>query len=212
MTVETRSLDIVVHRGISGVRPLWWTSNLGVGRWHGPHQPRPVQYTCPHPMGPLAELARHAGALTPELLRQLRRHVFALRVHLESVLELDFSRAEALGLAAADLVGPPDSYISCGSWLDGTLRSRPEIDGLLVPSAALPGTQTLVVIGKRHPFPYDRAPRRAVDVPCAAAALNAHPVTTLGSRIVPLESKDHPSLLAWREGRDVAFEQPRAAA
>jgi hypothetical protein len=205
-------LNAVAYRGVSGLRPLWWTPNLGFGRWHGAAQRAPVQYLCTHPMGPLAEQARHAGTHTREELRQLRRHVFALRVRLEGVLALDFDGAAALGLDPAVLVGPPASYPVCSAWLGDFLESGPAVDGLLVPSAALPGTETLVVVGKRHPFPYLSAPRRAVDIPCAATALDAHAVTSLSGVVRRLEATEHPALDAWREGRQYAFAQPRAAA
>ncbi len=208
----TAPLDAVAYRGVSGLRPLWWTPNLGFGRWHGAAQPAPVQYLCTHPMGPLAEQARHAGTHTVEELRQLRRNVFALRVRLERLMVLDFDRAAALDLDPAALVGPPSSYAVCSRWLGETLRSSPGVQGLLVPSAALPGTETLVVLGKRHPFPYLSAPRRAADIPCAAAARDAHAVTSLSGVVRRLEATEHPALDAWRRGDPYDFMQPRAAA
>lgn len=208
----TTSLDVVAYRGVSGMRPLWWTPNLGSGRWHGPAQPQPVQYLSTHPMGPLAEQARHAGTHTAPELRQLRRHVFALRVQLSRVVVLDFDRAAGVGLEPEALVGPPTTYPVCSGWLGALIGRSPEIEGLLVPSAALPGVQTLVVIGRRHPFPYLATPRRALDIPCAVIGLDAYAVTTLAGRIQPLGRSDHPALRAWREGRPYEFVQPRAAA
>jgi len=209
--MPTTPVDLVAYRGISGMRPLWWTPNLGAGRWHGPEQTQPVQYLSTHPMGPLAEQARHAGTHTAAALRQLRRHVFAMRVRLARVVVLDFDRAAASGLPPEALVGPPSTYPLCSGWLGRLLDRFPEVDGLLVPGAALPGVQSLVVIGKRHPFPYLAAPRRALDVPCAAVGLDAHAVTSLAGRVVPLESTDHPALQAWREGRRYGFIQPPVA-
>ena len=209
---RTVRVDTVAYRGVSGLRPLWWTPNLGHGRWHGAGQPLPVQYLCTHPMGPLAEQARHAGVHTAAGLRQLRRSVFALRIRLDGVLELDFSAAAALGLDPDAVVGPPAAYPVCSAWLGRLLRSSSEIQGLLVPSAALPGTETLVVVGKRHPFPYLATPRRAADVPCAALGLDAHAVTSLAGVVRPLEAVAHPGLDAWRAGRDQVFAQPPAAA
>lgn len=208
----TVAVEVVAFRGVSGLRPLWWTPNLGLGRWHGAGQPLPVQYLCTHPTGPLAEQARHAGVHTPEGLRQLRRSVFALRIHLERVLVLDFTRAAALGLDPAALVGPPATYAVCSAWLGRLLRSAPAVQALLVPSAALPGTETLVVVGKRHPFPYLSPPRRAVDVPCAAVGLDARALTSLAGAVRRLEATAHPALDAWRAGREHRFTQPAAAA
>jgi hypothetical protein len=163
-------------------------------------------------MGPLAEQARHAGVAGAEQLRTLRRNVFALRVRLDCVVELDFATAAAGGLDPAALVGPPSTYPQCSAWLGALLAGAPEVQGLLVPSAALPGTRTLAIVGKRHPFPYLSAPRRALDIPCAAAGLDARAVISLADRIQPLEATDHPALRAWREGRAYQFVQPRAAA
>jgi hypothetical protein len=212
VSLVLRPLEVVAYRGISGLRPLWWTPNLGIGRWHGPGQPLPVQYLSTHPMGPLAEQARHAGALDADGLRQLRRNVFALRIGLDRVLDLDFTAADAAGLAPEALVGPPSGYPACSSWLGDILREMPQLQALLVPSAALPGTRTLAIVGKRHPFPYLSAPRRAQDVPCAATGLDAHAVTSLVGSIRPLEATEHPELEAWRQGREYRFVQPRAAA
>jgi RES domain-containing protein len=203
-------LEVVAYRGISGLRPLWWTPNLGWGRWHGPAQPLPVQYLSTHPMGPLAEQARHAGALDAAALRQLRRNVFALRVRLDRVVDLGFAAAAAAGLEPEALVGPPSTYPVCSAWLGGLLAGLPALQGLLVPSAALPGTRTLAILGKRHPFPYLATPRRGIDIPCAAAGLDARAVTSLAGRIRPLESTVHPELAAWRERRRFSFAQPPA--
>ena len=210
--MRTSPLELVAYRGISGLRPLWWTPNLGAGRWHGPDQSRPVQYLSTHPMGPLAEHARHSGAGTETELRQLRRNVFALRVRLLRVVDLSFDRAKAEGLDPECLVGPPSTYPMCSRWLGALLTRFPDIEGLLTPSAALPGVQGLVVIGKRHPFPYLVIPRRAVDIPCAAVALDAHAVSSLSGRVHPLGSVDHPALRAWQLGQSYRFVQPRAAA
>ncbi len=212
MRPATAPLELVAYRGISGLRPLWWTPNLGFGRWHGAGQTLPVQYLSTHPMGPLAEQARHAGAHQPAELRQLRRNVFALRVRLEHVVELSFEAAAAGGLDPGALVGPPSSYPVCSEWLGTMMAGAAQLEGLLVPSAALPGTRTLVIVGKRHPLPYLSTPRRALDIPCAAAGLEAHAVTSLAGRVRPLEATDHPELSAWRERREYRFVQPRAAA
>ena len=104
--MPTTPVDLVAYRGISGMRPLWWTPNLGAGRWHGPDQPQPVQYLSTHPMGPLAEQARHAGTHTAVTLRQLRRHVFAMRVRLARVVVLDFGNEIARGTLSEVLKDP----------------------------------------------------------------------------------------------------------
>lgn len=210
-SVATTVFDGVVHRGISGLRPLWWSANIGIGRWHGPGQSRPVQYLSLHPMGPLAEHARHTGAATASDLRELRRNVFALRVHLDNVLHLDFDTARGLGLDPHLLVGPPSSYPACAAWLGALLDGEPHIDGVRTPNAALPGTETLVVVGRRHPLPYLEVPRRPVDIPCAMAAAEAHAPASLAGHVVPLGSTAHPALAAWRRGRADAFTQPRAS-
>src|SRR4029077_5411899 len=136
----------VAYRAVAGVRPLWWTPNLHVGRWHGPEQRTPVQYLALHPMGPLAEAARHAGLRSAAELRTLQRTVFALRIELEAVLRVDFATAHSVGLDAADMVGPPATYAACSAWLGRRLASGGALDALIVPSAALPGTENLVVL------------------------------------------------------------------
>lgn len=207
-----RPHDGVAYRGIAGVRPLWWEPNLGVGRWHGPGQRQPIQYLALHPMGALAEQARHLGLRTAVELRTMRHAVFAVRVHLDAVLTVDFDTARALGLEPGDLVGPPHTYATCAHWLAGLLAAVAPPDGLVVPSAALPGTRNLIVAGARHPFPYDRTPRRGLDVPCAGLAFGAHPATTLDTRVVPLDAPDHAALTAWQRGDHFLFAEPRAAA
>lgn len=71
---------------------------------------------------------------------------------------------------------------------------------LVVPSAALPGTQNLVVFGSRAASPYQVPPvDRSVDVPTSMVADNAQPHPDL-SRFVRFRDDVHQELAAWLAG------------
>jgi FXSXX-COOH protein len=203
-----------VFRAIGGRLPLWVTPNVVDGRFNGatplagaaPPGARPVQYLCLHPLGPLAEAIRHDETGLPEAIR---RNLFVGYVRLRRVLHVDIPAASDMGIEPEALVG--DDYAVTRNWLDGILQSLPRLEGLRVPSAALPGTENLVLFGARRPSPYPGPGRRAVDLPMAAIGLDASAIERLTARVTRFGASPHPAVAAFRAGRPYGFTQPSAA-
>lgn len=214
MTLRLAPFQGIVFRAIGGRLPLWVTPNVVDGRFNraaplagpAPAGARPVQYLCLHPLGPLAEAIRHDETGMPDAIR---RNLFVCSVRLRRVLHVDIAGAAAVGIEPEDLVG--DDYGVTRAWLDGVLRSTPRLQALVVPSAALPGTENLVVVGARRPSPYPGPARRAVDLPVAAMGLQARAIERLPAQVHRFGVTPHPAVAAFRAGRPYGFRQPSAA-
>jgi hypothetical protein len=146
---ERWSRDVVIaFRHASYDSPWWPVPSSRPGRFHRARI-EVAQYLCLHPMGPAAEMLRNqvGPAGDPD---ELLLNLWAGDVDLDGIAEVSFDNCSGFGISPEDLVG--DRY---GPTQD--LASRLRIEGwagLLVPSAALPGTETLVLFGPRvwHPF------------------------------------------------------------
>ena len=86
-----------------------------------------------------------------------------------------------------------------------TLRTR--MEGVIVPSAALPGTRNVVLFGPRVAAPYLTQPVSTLDVPASITADGARPPTSLVS-VVRYSGDTHAALSAWRNGIDFRFAEP----
>lgn len=195
----------VVYRAISGRKPLWWEANHIEGRFNraAPLRGLPAedmvatQYLCLHPLGPMSEAIRHdatvADGLRPSVseVRRLRKTVSVHRVRLEAVLPVTVKSAEEMGIAAAHLLG--DDWLPTQRWA-AELRARlPRLTALRVPSAALPGTENLVVFGRCLPWRWTGEPTE-VRVPSASAAVDAHPLELLARIVHRVGMGTHPAL------------------
>jgi hypothetical protein len=84
---------------------------------------------------------------------------------------------------------------------------RAQVEGLIVPSAALPGTRNVVLFGPRVAAPYLTQPVSTLDVPASITADGARPPTSLTS-VVRFAGDRHAALSAWRNGIDFRFAEP----
>ena len=110
----------------------------------------PTQYLALHPLGPLAELARANHLRRGDQLAMVYARLWALRIERGDVVEVSFESAAGFEIDPADLVS--DDYTACQAL---ATRLRREVPGIVVPSAALPGTRNLVLFGARVAVGYD---------------------------------------------------------
>ncbi len=177
--------------------------NIGPGRWHTTAE-GPTQYLALHPLGPFAERLRGLGPAVSADLATLRWRTWAARVDLDALTVVDFDTAAAHGIDAAALVA--DDWGPCQA-LAGRLRADGRA-GLVVPSAALAGTDNVVLFGPRLAAPYTPAPvDAALDVPTAHAAENSTVPAELVAH-VRWPGQPHPGLQAWRAGHTYTFNDP----
>jgi hypothetical protein len=86
------------------------------------------------------------------------------------------------------------------------LRRR-NVLGIVAPSAALPGTQNVVLFGPHVASPYLIDPVTSVDIPSSITADGARPVLTLVDQ-VRFKGDRHDELEAWQNGVAFSFTEP----
>lgn len=176
------------------------------GRFHDPGGPA-TQYFCLHPLGPWAEVIRHQGWADAEGAAEVRVAVWAVRVITDvEPLRIDFEAADRGGLphpiAPEELVGDdlgPCRELARDHRLD---PGKPKL--LRVPSAALPGTDNLVLLGARRGIEYLREPRRRTQLPYASTAVDGRSPRALFEH-VRRPGRPHAGLEAWRRGEPFAL-------
>lgn len=130
--------------------PWWVNPSPREGRFHRALQ-EPTQYLCLHPLGPAAEILRHhlgpAGAADADTVEL---NLWAVVVETDGVARIGFNDCEVYGITPDELVG--DDHEPTQALAD-RLRAA-GATGLQVPSAALPGTENLVLFGPRLLYPY----------------------------------------------------------
>lgn len=194
---------MVVYRQASFGNPLRTEPARRPGRYHTGGERSPTQYVCLHPLGPFAELLRGNSLRLPEQVMQVRARTWALRLVQAELLEIGFDEAHDHGLAASDLVA--DDHAGCQALADD-LRLR-GVAGIIVPSAALPGTRNIVLFGARVGSPYAFEPVGAVDVPASITAEDGRPLAGLLDA-VRFRGEPHAALVAWERGEEFEFAEP----
>jgi len=162
----------------------------------------PTQYLALHPLGPLAELMRNADLRAPQQVRAIQTRTWALEVPLDELVEISFDTAGDFGIGAEDLVA--DDRSVCQQ-LAAQLRGQ--VQGIIVPSAALPGTRNVILFGPRIPAPYLTTAVSAIDIPASITGQDARPLISLLD-VVRFVGDVHRALDAWQQGRAFAFTEP----
>jgi RES domain-containing protein len=159
----------------------------------------PTQYLALHPLTPWAELLRFDGRRTEDEADELRPPLWSVRVTLEPerTVELTFDNAPAWGLNPEDLVSDTRGATQA---LAAGMRSDPSgPTALVVPSAALPGTRNLVLLGAHVKVEYDQSPVDDGDIGTALAAMQARAPRGLVGAVHHRDAGiNHAGLEAWR--------------
>ena len=185
---------IVAYRHAAYDTPWLVNPSRRAGRFHRALD-SVTQYLALHPLGPSAEVVTHAFGhdVAPEDVATLRLDLWAVLVDDTGVLRVGFADAADHGIAPDALVG--DDYGTTQAWAD-SLRAA-GVPGVVVPSAALPGTENLVLFGPRVAHPYLLDPQGSVEVPTGHLADAARaPAEVLGVARWPGER--HAALVQWR--------------
>ncbi|HYI19395.1 MAG TPA: RES family NAD+ phosphorylase [Solirubrobacteraceae bacterium] len=193
----------VAFRLASWRRPLRTEPSRVAGRFHRMTEESPTQYLCLHPLGPWAEFVRASGLETPAQLALVRHRTWALRVELDGLPRIGFGEAAEHGLRPGDLVS--DDLRACHRLADRLRAAR--VPGAIVPSAALPGTDNVVLFGERAAAPYLVDPLSAVDVPSSLTADGGRPPLGVLER-VRRRGAPHAGLEAWRDGEPLPAAEP----
>ncbi len=194
---------MIVYRHATFATPLRTEPARQPGRYHDEAGATPTQYLCVHPLGPLAELMRGHSLRRPEQIARVRARTWALRLEQPGLIEIGFGEAVEHGLGAGDLIA--DDHSACRA-LAARLRAA-GAPGIVVPSAALPGTRSIVLFGPRVGAPYLLEPLGAVDVPASITAHDGRPIASLLER-VRFRGGAHAAYEAWSAGERHAFDEP----
>lgn len=189
-------IELVGFRWADWDTPLWVDDNRLAGRWHEVGD-GPTQYWALHPLGPWAENLRMNGIRDAAALEDIASRTWAARFPFgeDEVNVISFDTARHHGIEPAALVD--DDHAACRR-LGASLRRTSA--ALVVPSAALPGTENLVVFGSRAMSPYGaEPPDRSLDVPAAVTAAGGRPPAALVD-LVRHFGEVHAGLEAWTAG------------
>jgi RES domain len=196
---------VVAYRHAAYDTPWWVLPSTRPGRYNSDFAAGPTQYLALHPLGPAAELLRNVlSRPDEEFADQVQLNLWAVLVEDEGVVDLSFETAESYGITPEDLVG--SDYGATQAVAD---RLRGDgVPGLRVPSAALPGTDNLVLFGPKLAHPYLEAsvtPEECQTGHLSDAARPAREVLPL----VRWSGTGHSALAEWRAtGNYRAFDEP----
>ena len=196
----TAAAELTAFRLATWRRPLRTEPSRVPGRYHAATDVDATQYLCLHPLGPWAEFLRGEDLREAD---QVRQRVWALRLRVRGLARIGFAEAAEHGVRPGDLVS--DDHRACRR-LAARLRER-GVTGAIVPSAALPGTDNVVLFGARVSSPWTVEPLGPVDLPAGLTADMARPPASLvGS--VRFRGEAHRALEAWRAGEAFEFSEP----
>jgi RES domain-containing protein len=193
---------VICYRFVSYATPLRTVPATQPARFNGGGEDDPTQYLALHPLGPHAELMRNADLRTPQQIRAVKTRTWALEVPLDDLTEITFDTAADYGIGAEDLVA--DDRRACQQ-LAAQLRGQ--VPGIIVPSAALPGTRNVVLFGARVAMPYLTTPVSTIDIPASITAQDGRPLISLLDR-VRFVGDVHPALHAWQHGTAFRLVEP----
>lgn len=196
--------DLIVYRLADWDTPVRVQPHRNAGRFNRAGRAL-AQYASLHPLGPWAEYMRANGIRTLDALLRVQARTWALRLPQDHIVELTYGNAPEFDLDPFALVS--DDWGPCQDFADHC-RQEPHLpERFITPSAALPGTRNLVVLGPRVAIPYDTDPIGEVDVPASLTADKGRPIHTL-LREVRHFGDPHAEFEAWRVGNPFRFEKP----
>jgi RES domain-containing protein len=195
--------EITVYRAADYRTPVRDVPSADPGRFHDEHSPA-TQYFGLHPLGPAAEVIRRARIERVEQVRILQRRMWALRLDLpDGFPALDFDSAADAGIDPEALIS--DEYAECQRF---ATRVRGEgWPGFIAPSAALPGTENIVVFDALVAIPYNALPLAGWEIPASmTVSRGVAPEDLL--RLTRRFEQPHPAFEAWRNEEPYEFEEP----
>lgn len=192
-----------VYRSADWDTPWWDRPNRGPSRFNRSLS-EPTQYLSEHPLTVYAERLRGLGPMAVDDIDTIRWRCWVMEVPLDRLTVVDFDSATPFGIAPEELVD--DDWSACQDLAD---RRRQAGDvGMVVPSAALPGTRNVVLFGRRLASPYLLPP---VDPEIESPTSHTAESSTPPGEVLPFvrwHGAPHAGLEAWQQGRQFVFLDP----
>ena len=174
------SLHDTAYRISDFPQPLWSGSATSAGRFNFSGSTS-TQYFCLHPLGPYAEIIRSLERMRMHPLSQgdpdwaFVHQVWAFVLDVTDVFELTAESAGLVGLPADALLS--DEFELCQRAAEQFGRQDPQFPSVWrYPSAALPGTENVVIFGRRSMSSYGLKPVSPIQLPgCLVASAGRAP-------------------------------------
>ena len=184
----------VAYRHAAYDSPWWVLASTRGGRFNRADEDEPTQYLALHPLGPTAELLRHhLRGPDPDRADTILLNLWAVLVDAEGTADVTFDNCSSdFGITPQELVG--DGYAPTRA-LASRLRDT-GVGGLTVPSAALPGTENLILFGPRVSHPYLEVPVTPEECPTGHLSDGARPASEV-LHLVRFVGAPHAALDAW---------------
>jgi hypothetical protein len=204
-TLPFARLDAAVGFRISDYdTPLWSLLNSRAGRWNNAGE-APTQYFALDAWAAWAEIVRFNELHSDAAAASLRTIIWVCRLTSYRLVKYEtFADAAARGFPADALVD--DDHARCRA--QAQLLRAQGVDGIIAPSAALPGSRCVTLFGARVATGWNSDPRLAASIPTISAARGAPPVG-LVERVRHYDDS-HSGLDAWLAGQEPPPEAPQA--
>lgn len=185
--------------------PFWVNPNRSEHRYNHSRSPA-TQYLSIHPLTPWAEYLRNENRTAIQDVLDIQGRVWSARITVpDDAIHLTFDNVSDFDLEPEDLIS--DDHGPCQALADRLRQSR-RATTLIVPSAALPGTENVIILGPRVMVGYlTRELDHDVDIPAAVCGEASRPPIELLSKI-RWRGQSHAAFEAWKEGRHFAYSEP----
>jgi RES domain-containing protein len=151
--------------------PFWVRPNSESGRWHRIDD-GPTQYLSTTVEGAWAELIRAEDLRSEQEVALVRMPMWVANVHVQPIADYaTFEKSEAAGFSPDALID--DDYSRCQE--EGMRLRTAGFQGVLAPSAALPGAVNLTLFGPRIASSWQRRPLLASAVSATRIAVGSPP-------------------------------------
>jgi hypothetical protein len=168
---ESVEFDDVAFRYSNYDSPFWARPNSEPGRWHKVGD-EATQYLSTTVEGAWAELIRTAEISSEPEVALVRMPMWAAQVHLKCLADYGtFERAAMAGFPPDALVD--EDYSRCQE--EGRKLREAGFQGILSPSAALPGATNLTIFGPRIASSWNVRPVLASSIPATEIAVGSPP-------------------------------------
>jgi RES domain-containing protein len=163
--------DEVAFRYSNYDTPFWVRPNSEPGRWHRAGDAA-TQYLSTTVDGAWAELIRAESLHSEQEAALVRMPMWVAEVHVQRIADYaTFERAAAAGFPPEALID--DDHSRCRA--EGRRLREEGFQGVLAPSAALPGSLNLTLFGARIASTWRLRPLLASSIPATRIAVGAPP-------------------------------------
>jgi hypothetical protein len=157
--------------------PFWVRPNTEPGRWHRVGD-QPTQYLSMSVEGSWAELIRAEGLRSEAEVALLRMPMWVAEVDVKRIADYEtFEKASEAGFSPDALID--ENFDRCQ--VEGLRLREAGFDGVLAPSAALPGASNLTLFGARIASRWGKPPMLASSIPATQIAVGSPPSEIVAS-------------------------------